>query len=65
MPAAPTVRKLDKFESITGELSPVRGGDGAAERDHPARMALAVDLGQGRVQINDAYLGKNRQRREV
>lgn len=45
----------DKYQSLTGVPSPVRGGDGKA--DLPARLAVAKDLGHSRPQITSAYLG--------
>ncbi len=49
----------DRYEELTGEPSPVRGGAGNGEGDATARLAVASELGHGRIAISDAYLGKS------
>ncbi|MBI5790474.1 MAG: integrase domain-containing protein [Rhodocyclales bacterium] len=49
----------DRYEELAGEPSPVRGGAGAGEADGTARMAVSSELGHGRIEITDAYLGKS------
>ena len=49
----------DRYEELTGEPSPVRGGSGDGGEDATARLAIASELGHGRIAISDAYLGKS------
>lgn len=49
----------DRYEELAGEPSPVRGGAGAGDADGAARMAVSSELGHGRIEITDAYLGKS------
>ncbi len=49
----------DRYEELSGEPSPVRGGAGAGDADGTARMAVSSELGHGRIEITDAYLGKS------
>jgi integrase len=49
----------DRYEELTGEPSPVRGGAGNGDDDTTARLAVASELGHGRIAISDAYLGKS------
>jgi integrase len=51
----------DRFQELTGEASPVRGGALAAsdpERDHVARVNIAEELGHSRESITTYYLGR-------
>lgn len=49
----------DRYEELAGEPSPVRGGAGVGDADGAARMAVSSELGHGRIEITDAYLGKS------
>jgi integrase len=49
----------DRYEELSGEPSPVRGGAGAGDADGAARMAVSSELGHGRIEITDAYLGQS------
>ena len=49
----------DRYEELSGEPSPVRGGAGAGDADGTARMAVSSELGHGRIEITDAYLGQS------
>ena len=49
----------DRYEELTGEPSPVRGGSGDGGEDATARLAIASELGHGRIAISDAYLGSS------
>ena len=49
----------DRYEELAGEPSPVRGGAGAGDADGAARMAVSSELGHGRIEITDAYLGSS------
>lgn len=53
----------DRYEGLTGEASPVRGGTGTAENNRAARLAIARELGHGRLAVTGAYLGSSRKRR--
>lgn len=49
----------DRYEELTGEPSPVRGGDPlAASRDRDARLEVSARLGHARTGITSAYYGK-------
>ena len=49
----------DRYEELTGEPSPVRGGDPlAASRDRDARSDVTARLGHARTGITTAYYGK-------
>lgn len=50
----------DKYEGVTGEPSPVRGGEGTSERNATARTEIAADLGHSRLQITNAYVGRGK-----
>lgn len=51
------------YEALTGQRPPVSGGDFVdPELDHQARLQIAEQLGHGRRQITNAYLGKSRSR---
>ncbi len=54
----------DQFEKLTGEASPIRGGDPARavapETLSLARMTIAEDLGHSRESVTSAYLGRGR-----
>ena len=49
----------NRYEELAGEPSPVRGGAGVGGADGAARMAVSSELGHGRIEITDAYLGKS------
>ncbi len=55
----------DRYEELSGEPSPVRGGAGAGDADGTARMAVSSELGHGRIEITDAYLGKSLAQKRV
>ena len=49
----------DRYEELTGEPSPVRGGDPlAAAHDRDARLDVSARLGHARMGITAAYCGK-------
>lgn len=50
----------DRYQELTGEPSPVRGGASKAPNKHAARLAIAHELGHGRLQVSSAYLGSSR-----
>jgi len=47
----------DRYEELTGEPSPVRGGEGEPDNRRAARLAIAHELGHGRPEVSNAYLG--------
>ena len=49
----------DRYEELTGEPSPVRGGDPlAAAHDRDARLDVTARLGHARMGVTTAYYGK-------
>jgi integrase len=49
----------DRYEELTGEPSPVRGGRSEAANKRTARLAIAHELGHGRLEVCSAYLGQS------
>ncbi len=47
----------DRYEELTGEPSPVRGGASEAPNKRSARLAIAHEFGHGRPEVSNAYLG--------
>lgn len=52
-------RANDKYENLTGQKSPVRGGGSPTDQntDKRARLVVAEDLGHSRHQITGMYIG--------
>lgn len=61
-----------RYKTLTGESCPARGGRAAdqmdanaRERDRRARELIAEELGHGRIDVTDAYLGRRWTKREA
>ncbi|MOA23223.1 Integrase [compost metagenome] len=50
----------DRYARISGCLAPVLGGKAGREVDVRARMQVAEELGHGRIDVTNAYLGGQR-----
>jgi len=47
----------DRYEQLTGHRPPVEGGQVAREIDLAAREQIAAELGHGRIDVTNSYLG--------
>lgn len=47
----------ERYEAITGQQAPVLGGSVDRQTDQLARNQIALELGHGRIDVTNAYLG--------
>lgn len=47
----------ERYETLTGHAAPCLGGDAPKDADRAARMQIASELGHGRTDITNSYLG--------
>lgn len=47
----------ERYQALTGERPPIEGGQASRAADLAARHVLAVELGHGRIDIINAYIG--------
>ncbi|MDR5900380.1 hypothetical protein QC823_15550 [Halomonas vilamensis] len=47
----------ERYQALTGHAAPVLGGNAPRELDRTARQQIASELGHGRTDITNSYLG--------
>lgn len=47
----------DRYQDLTGQRPPVEGGEVSREADQAAREQIAAELGHGRIDVTNSYLG--------
>ena len=47
----------ERYQNITGEVAPVLGGNADRDIDQIARLQIAQELGHGRIDVTNSYLG--------
>lgn len=50
----------ERYQNLTGERIPIDGGSASKEDDLVAREIIAVELGHGRIDVVNAYIGNRR-----
>ena len=53
------------YQQLSGQLPPLMGGRVECELDYKVRLEIAEELGHGRVDVTNAYLGGRRDGRSA